>query len=45
MKKILTIIPFGESGSEMYCVMVCDFDEYRVFKKFTVNSTACLLFV
>ena len=33
MKKILKIIPFGESGSELFCVMVCDFGEYRVFKK------------
>lgn len=33
MKKSLRVIPFGESGSELYCIMVCDLGDYRAFKK------------
>ena len=43
MKKILKIIPFGESGSELYCVMVCDIGEYRVFKKFDYFSNSVIV--
>ena len=39
----MKIIPFGESGSELYCVMVCDIGEYRVFKKFDYFSNSFIV--
>lgn len=43
MKKILKIIPFGESGSELFCVMVCDFGEYKVFRKFDYHNDSIIV--